>query len=86
MKKSKISEETLTALYEAAEKEDLEKFIEIIDSNSESLPADLVEARSHPEVIEEAMILIGEGLVDIHPDGIRLIFEGGEQDFPKEFH
>lgn len=86
MKKGRISKETLTALYEAAEKEDLKKFIEIIDSNEGNLPADLVEARSDPEVIEEAMKLIGEGLADIQPDGIRLVFEGERQDFPKEFH
>lgn len=86
MKKNRIAAEILEALYEAAEQEDLERFIEIIDSNSESLPVDLVEARLDPEVVEEAMKLIGEGLVLIEPDGIRLKFEEEQDYFPKEFH
>lgn len=86
MKNEKIPEKILNALYEAAEKEDLKKFVEIIDGNSEVLPADLVEARSDPEVIEEAMTLIGEGLAVIEPDGIRLKYEDDQGYFPTEFH
>ncbi len=86
MKKNKIAEEILNALYEAAEQDDLKRFIEIIDRNRESLPADLIEARMDPEVVEEAMKLIGEGLAVIEPDGIRLRYEESPDYFPEKFH
>lgn len=86
MKKDVIPEELRKTLHKAAEQGDLEAFIEAIDDNIESLPDDLVLARTDLGVVEEAMKLIAEGLATIEPDGIRLKLEEDCDHFPNQFH
>jgi len=81
-----IPEEVRKTLLEAAEKGDLDAFIAAIDANIESLPDDLVYARTDMNVIEEAMNLIAEGIASIEPDGIRLILEQDNGYYPERFH
>lgn len=86
MGKGPISEELRRTLHQAAEKGDLKAFIAAIDANLESLPDDLVYARTDLDVIEEAMKLIAEGVASIEPDGIRLVLEEDCGYYPSEFH